>query len=58
MLSNNALLAIGSMATRLAAGSPSRGGRGSSVLGFHALIWNHKKELENGEKEVGAQNSE
>jgi len=40
VLSTRALLAIGNLANRLASGD------GSSVLGFHALVWNHKKELE------------
>ena len=43
VLSTRALQAIQNLANRLAAGDPS--GRGSSVLGFHALVWNHKNAL-------------
>jgi hypothetical protein len=45
-LSTHAIRTIVNLANRWAAGDPSQGGRGSSVLGFHALVWNQKKALE------------
>jgi hypothetical protein len=44
-LSTRALLAIGEMAERLAVRDPQQPIT-SSVLAFHALLWNHKKTLE------------
>jgi hypothetical protein len=44
-LSTHAVLVITSMANRLAAGDASHSGGGSFILGFGALIWNHKKAL-------------
>ncbi len=45
VLSSRALLALQNMANRLAVGNPKQP-LSSSVIGFQALIWNRKRELE------------